>query len=137
MICFGEVGRRIVGKPVEAVMRSHRSTSSLPNDIMQITFSKFTFIVTITDTSFRNGKKILSGQICHHCLWQAVMTISNHPLDQSTSAIRPNYTKRYSSNQPTNIQSPSKTLPFNQMSLLTPPANPNTPENRLKSVPAE
>jgi len=136
MICFGEVGRRIVGKPVEAVIRSHRSTSSLPNDIMQITFSKFTFTVTITDTSFRNEKK--SYQV------KSVITaygkqhpISNHPLDQSTSAIRPNYTKCYSSNQPTNIQSPSKTLPFNQMSLLTPPANPNTPENRLKSVPAE
>lgn len=43
MICFGEIGRRIIGKPVETVMRSTKREDLIPLDIASIVSSKFTF----------------------------------------------------------------------------------------------
>ena len=38
MICFGEIGRRIVGKPVETVMRTPKGNDLLPLDVAGILF---------------------------------------------------------------------------------------------------
>ncbi|RLN12932.1 ribonucleoside-diphosphate reductase large subunit-like [Panicum miliaceum] len=57
MICFGEVGRRIVGKSVEAVMRAPRGRDSIPPDVAAIVSLKFTFAVTMSHKRFRNPKK--------------------------------------------------------------------------------
>lgn len=57
MICFGEIGRRIVGKTVEAAMRSSRNKDNIPSDIAGIVSSGFTFSVSMTERSLRNPKK--------------------------------------------------------------------------------
>jgi len=57
MICFGEIGRRIVGKSVETVMRAPRGRDNLPLDIAGIVSSKYTFAVTMSEKSLRNPKK--------------------------------------------------------------------------------
>ncbi|XP_039812938.1 uncharacterized protein LOC120675798 isoform X2 [Panicum virgatum] len=56
MICFGEIGRRIVGKSVETVMRAPRGRDNLPLDIAGIVSSKYTFAVTMSEKSLRNPK---------------------------------------------------------------------------------
>ncbi|RLN42137.1 uncharacterized protein C2845_PM01G44160 [Panicum miliaceum] len=57
MVCFGEIGRRIVGKSVEAIMRAPRGRDAVPLDIAGIVSSKFTFAVSMTEKSFRTPKK--------------------------------------------------------------------------------
>ncbi|CAL5056832.1 unnamed protein product [Urochloa decumbens] len=43
MICFGQVGQRIVGKPVEHLMRTVRRDEEFPPDIAGIVSQKYTF----------------------------------------------------------------------------------------------
>lgn len=53
MICFGEVARRIVGKPVQQIMRMARnSTDEFPPDIAAIVSLKFAFSVVLTHESY-------------------------------------------------------------------------------------
>ena len=62
MICFGEIGRRIVGKSVETVMRAPRGRDGLPMDIAAIVSSKFTFAVTMSEKSFRIRAKLFIAE---------------------------------------------------------------------------
>jgi len=48
MICFGDVARHIVGKPVQQVLRMATSANQLPADIAKIVSRRFTFVVTLT-----------------------------------------------------------------------------------------
>ncbi|CAL4928117.1 unnamed protein product [Urochloa decumbens] len=52
MICFGQIGQRIVGKPVEQVMRTVRRNEEFPPDIAGIVSQKYTFTVTVANQSF-------------------------------------------------------------------------------------
>ncbi|CAN6208301.1 unnamed protein product [Urochloa humidicola] len=52
MICFGQIAQRIVGKPVEHVMRTVRRDEKFPPDIAGIVSQKYTFIVTVANQSF-------------------------------------------------------------------------------------
>ncbi|XP_062182255.1 uncharacterized protein LOC133886584 isoform X3 [Phragmites australis] len=52
MIAFREVARRIVGKPVQQVLRFARSANDTPPDIAAIVSLKFTFAITLTDQSY-------------------------------------------------------------------------------------
>jgi len=49
MIAFATTAQRIVGKPVEAIMRSSRNRETIPTDIAAIVSSKYTFSVTMAD----------------------------------------------------------------------------------------
>ncbi|XP_062208523.1 uncharacterized protein LOC133910017 [Phragmites australis] len=57
MIAFGEVARRIVGKPVQQVLRSARFANDTPPDIAAIVSLKFAFAVALTEQSYYNPKR--------------------------------------------------------------------------------
>jgi hypothetical protein len=52
MFCFNNVGRQIVGKSCEIVLRGVSEHSPIPPDLVQIISLKFTFRVTFDDQSF-------------------------------------------------------------------------------------
>uniref|UniRef100_A0A0A9HHB1 Uncharacterized protein n=1 Tax=Arundo donax TaxID=35708 RepID=A0A0A9HHB1_ARUDO len=57
MICFGEVARCIVGKLVEALIRSARRGEHIPPDLAAIVSQRFTFGIIMTDQSYDNEDK--------------------------------------------------------------------------------
>lgn len=57
MICFGEVARRIVGKPVQQVLRASTSTGTYPPDITKLVALRFTFQVSLTQQSYYREHK--------------------------------------------------------------------------------
>ncbi|KAL6626907.1 hypothetical protein ACP70R_030633 [Stipagrostis hirtigluma subsp. patula] len=52
MIAFGDVARRIVGKPVLAVLRASRYSDDVPPDVASVVSLRFTFGVTPTEQSY-------------------------------------------------------------------------------------
>ncbi|CAN6372249.1 unnamed protein product [Urochloa humidicola] len=52
MICFGQLGQRIVGKPVDQVIRTVRRDEEFPPDVAGIVSQKYTFVVTVANQSF-------------------------------------------------------------------------------------
>jgi hypothetical protein len=52
MFCFNNVGKQIVGKSCEIVLRGVSEHSPIPPDLAQIISLKFTFRVTVDDQSF-------------------------------------------------------------------------------------
>ena len=115
MICFGEIGRRIVGKSVETVMRAPRGRDGLPMDIAAIVSSKFTLAVTMSEKSFRNPKKT--------CQITAIITAfgkqKNIPY-HLPNQIQSSQTEIAGSSSCANT--PSKLLPINEVYLQTPPS---------------
>lgn len=57
MICFGDVARRIVGKPVQQVLRTSTSSNAYPPDIARLASLRFTFVVTMTQQSYYKAQK--------------------------------------------------------------------------------
>ncbi|XP_062220897.1 uncharacterized protein LOC133920180 isoform X2 [Phragmites australis] len=57
MVAFGEVGRRIVGKPVQQVLRATRFANDTPLDIAAIVSLKFSFAITLTNQSYYSPQK--------------------------------------------------------------------------------
>lgn len=58
MFCFDNIARRIVGKSCEAVVKSMKRSSGTPPDLAAIVSQKFTFAVSITDSSFDTMTKV-------------------------------------------------------------------------------
>jgi hypothetical protein len=52
MICFGDVARQIIGKPVQQLLRIVTTGGPLPVDIAKIISRRFTFAVTLTQQSY-------------------------------------------------------------------------------------
>lgn len=52
MICFGDVARQIIGKPVQQLLRTVTTGGPLPVDIAKIISRRFTFAVTLTQQSY-------------------------------------------------------------------------------------
>jgi len=115
MVCFGEIGRRIVGKSVETVMRAPRGRDGLPMDIAAIVSSKFTFAVTMSEKSLRNPKK--TYQIT--AIITAFGKQKNNPY-HLPNQIQSSQTEIAGSSSCTNT--PSKLLPINEVYLQTPPS---------------
>ncbi|KAG2557207.1 hypothetical protein PVAP13_8NG088402, partial [Panicum virgatum] len=112
MIAFATVAHRIVGKPVEAVMRSYRNRDNIPADIAAIVSSKFTFSVTMAEASYRNPKKSYQvNSIIHSYGKQRALPF--HPPNQSQLN-----TPKSSSESPI-LDTPTKMLPLEQFSLQT------------------
>jgi replication factor A1 len=146
MIAFATTAQRIVGKPVEAIMRSSRNRETIPTDIAAIVSSKYTFSVTMADESFHKPKK--SYQV------NAIVTaygkqraLRLHPPNQaqpqinttryhgqtSTSAQQAN--PNYSNVQLPYTETPTRTLPFEQMALQTPVKETETSTHHPSSEP--
>ncbi|WVZ63152.1 hypothetical protein U9M48_012810 [Paspalum notatum var. saurae] len=57
MVAFGDTGGHIVGKTVQQVMRSTRSSEEVPPDLAAIVSLSFTFALVLTDKSFEAPTK--------------------------------------------------------------------------------
>lgn len=57
MICFGDVARRIIGKPVQQLLRTAGNPNTYPLDITRLVSLRFTFAVTLTQQSFYRPHK--------------------------------------------------------------------------------
>ncbi|KAG2650245.1 hypothetical protein PVAP13_1NG225138 [Panicum virgatum] len=143
MIAFATVAHlahRIVGKPVEAVMRSYRNRDNIPADIAAIVSSKFTFSVTMAEASYRNPKKSYQvNSIIHsygkqralpfHPPNQSQLVIQNANFyAQSSGSVLPSNTPKSSSESPI-LDTPTKMLPLEQFSLQTPAKTSELPPN--------
>lgn len=52
MICFGDVARRIIGKPVQQLLRTAANANTYPPDVSKIVNLRFTFAVALTQQSY-------------------------------------------------------------------------------------
>jgi hypothetical protein len=57
MICFGDVARRIIGKPVQQLLRSSSSPNTYPPEIARIASLRFTFAIALTQQSYYRQQK--------------------------------------------------------------------------------
>lgn len=57
MICFGDVARRIIGKPVQQLLKTTGGPNTYPVDITSLVSLRFTFAVTLTQQSFYRHQK--------------------------------------------------------------------------------
>jgi replication factor A1 len=48
MICFGDIARRMIGKPVQQVLRTATSANTYPPDISKMVSLRFTFQLCLT-----------------------------------------------------------------------------------------
>ncbi|CAO2189268.1 unnamed protein product [Urochloa humidicola] len=74
MICFGQVAQRIIGKPVEQVLRTVRRDEDFPPDIAGVVSQKYTFVLTITNQSFytRNRSFMVNSIIASYGRQRAI-----------------------------------------------------------------
>ena len=140
MIAFATVAHRIVGKPVEAVMRCYRNRDNIPADIAAIVSSKFTFSVTMAEASYRNPKKSYQvNSLIHSYAKQCALPF--HPPNQSqlvtqnanfyaqsSGSVLPSNTPKSNSESPI-LDTPTKMLPLEQFSLQTPAKTSELPPN--------
>ena len=57
MICFGDIARRMIGKPVQQVLRTATSPNTYPSDISKLVSLRFTFQVSLTQQSYYRQQK--------------------------------------------------------------------------------
>ncbi|WVZ89379.1 hypothetical protein U9M48_035795 [Paspalum notatum var. saurae] len=57
MVSFDNVATRIIGKPVQQLMRAGRPTEDFPPDIAAVVSLKFTFAIALSDQSFKSPEK--------------------------------------------------------------------------------
>jgi hypothetical protein len=81
MICFGEIARQIVGKPVQQVLKSARAFGDIPPDIAAIVSMRFTFSVVLTQQSFYKQDKTyqITSIIASHGRQRALPHVPNAP----------------------------------------------------------
>lgn len=57
MICFGDVARRIIGKPVQQILRSATCPNRYPPEITRIVSMTFTFAIALSQQSYYKQQK--------------------------------------------------------------------------------
>ncbi|CAL5061540.1 unnamed protein product [Urochloa decumbens] len=134
MICFGQIGQRIVGKPVEQVMRTVRRDEEFPPDIAGIVSQKYTFTVTVANQSFytRNRSFMVSSIVASYgrqrAIPQAVATLSSRRLSSSRDPTASPSVKNAASSGPRRTQPAT-------MHDHTPPQDAPTTQILQKDVP--
>jgi replication factor A1 len=68
MICFGDVARRIIGKPVQQIIRTATNANTYPPDVTKIVSLRFTFQVSLTQQSYYRQQKT----------YQVVSVVTSH-----------------------------------------------------------
>ncbi|XP_062232713.1 uncharacterized protein LOC133930035 isoform X3 [Phragmites australis] len=126
MIAFGEVGRRIVGKPVQQVLRTSRSANDTPPDIAAIVSLKFTLAVTLTEQSYYNPQKSyqVNSVITAYGRQHALPHTRHDQHKHTTSSQMPPHALTYPTSSSTDLA--SQTLNYPMTSYSTPP-NPTIP----------
>lgn len=60
MVCFGDIARCMIGKPVQQLLRTSASANGYPADITKLVNLRFTFAVTMTRQGFYKARKTYS-----------------------------------------------------------------------------
>ena len=148
MICFGEIGRRIVGKSVESVLRSPNNKDRIPLDIAGIVCSKFTFAVIMTDKSFRRPQKSYKITSIITSFGKQKIPPQHAPnQSQNSTSADTDYSDLYYTRESTSRasfskqmsipQTPSKTLCIDDIQLCSPQGKIGNSSSRKESTPTE
>uniref|UniRef100_A0A0A9HKU3 Uncharacterized protein n=1 Tax=Arundo donax TaxID=35708 RepID=A0A0A9HKU3_ARUDO len=116
MICFDMIAQRIIGKNVEALMRSVRRTEGTPPDLAAIICLKFGFNITITEQSFYKADKTYQ-------INSITATFGReNAIPRLPTILHPGQSSNVREvDQNAEMLTPSKTLPLDQDTLQTPP----------------
>ncbi|XP_066314007.1 replication protein A 70 kDa DNA-binding subunit B-like [Miscanthus floridulus] len=68
MVCFGDVARRIIGKPVQQILRTATNANTYPPDVTKMVSLRFTFQVSLTQQSYYRQQKT----------YQVVSVVTSH-----------------------------------------------------------
>lgn len=79
MVAFGDVGCRIVGKPVQQLLRTSTSATAYPADITKLVSLRFTFAVTLTEQSFYRAQKTYNVAVLVTAYGHQVVAPNNAP----------------------------------------------------------
>ncbi|CAN6174122.1 unnamed protein product [Urochloa humidicola] len=134
MICFGQLAQRMIGKPVDQVIRTMRRDEEFPPDVAGIVSQKYTFVVTVANQSFysRNMSFMVSSIVTSYGKQRAIPHTGsgssnrhlNYPRSSSASTSeRNNATSISTRNPPAAVQ------------RHTPPPSPVTTETLAKDGP--
>ncbi|CAD6259972.1 unnamed protein product [Miscanthus lutarioriparius] len=82
MVCFGDIARRMIGKPVQQLLRTSTSANAYPPDITKLVSLRFTFVVTMTRQSYYRAQKTYNVA--------SLVTAHGHPVAVPTNAARGN-----------------------------------------------
>ena len=121
MIAFGEVGRRIVGKPVQQVLRTSRSANDTPPDVAAIVSLKFTLAVTLTEQSYYNPQKSyqVNSVITAYGRQHALPDTRHDQHKHTAGSQMPPHALTYPTSSSTDLA--SQTLNYPMTSYSTPP----------------
>lgn len=80
MICFGEIGCQIIGKPVQQLLRMTTPANPVPADIARIISQTFTFTISLTQQSYYRHEKT----------YQVTSVITSHGQHDAPHVAPPN-----------------------------------------------
>lgn len=88
MICFGDIACRIIGKPVQQLLRTATSSNAYPGDIARLVSLRFTFAVTLTQQSYYRAQKSyqVTSVVTSHGQQVAVPEVAPDGNDGGTSS---------------------------------------------------
>lgn len=95
MVCFGGIARRMVGKPVQQVLRTAGQGGAYPPDITKIVAQRFTFALCLTQQSYYRQQKT----------YQVVSVITSH----GQQAVPPPVIEDGSGKDNSDVQPPAAT----------------------------
>jgi len=82
MVCFGDIARRMIGKPVQQLLRTSTSANAYPPDITKLVSIRFIFVVTMTRQSYYRAQKTYNVA--------SLVTAHGHPVAVPANAARGN-----------------------------------------------
>lgn len=77
MVAFGDVARRIIGKPVQQLLRTSTSATVYPPEIARLVSLRFTFAITMTRQSYYKAQKTYNVAALVTALGQPVVVPDN------------------------------------------------------------
>ncbi|CAL5036671.1 unnamed protein product [Urochloa decumbens] len=134
MICFGQLAQRIIGKPVDQVLRTVRHHRDFPPDIAGVVSQKYTFVLTITNQSFytRNRSFMVSSIIASYGRQRAIPQVevgsSSRPVSNPKGSAPSTSTRN-------NISFSSRRAPQLTMQHSTPAHSPATTQTSTQDAP--
>lgn len=135
MIAFGDVARRIVGKPVQQVLRSSRSANNTPPDIAAIVSLKFTLAVTLTEQSYYNPQKSyqVNSVVTAYGRQHALPHTGDDQQKQPATSQIPIHSLTYPTSSSTHPTSQTLDYPISSYAAPPDPAVPSEPKSTAPS----
>ncbi|CAO2038100.1 unnamed protein product [Urochloa humidicola] len=123
MICFGQIAQRIIGKPVDQVLRTVRRDEEFPLDVAGIVAQKHTFTVTVANQSFytRNMLFMINSIVASYGRQRAI------PHLAASSSARQLTHSTVSAMTGSSTNSANSTMPYTPPAALEHHATPHSP----------